>query len=140
MSFVSQPDFNSVDVVFLCMGHGKSASFVESNNIPSRVKIIDLSHDYRLRSEGNDFVYGLPEMNREVICKAKHLANPGCFASAIQLALLPLAHAGLLTEVHIHAITGSTGAGQAPSSTTHFSWRNSNISIYKAFNRLDAKF
>ena len=131
--FVGQPDFSKVDVVFLCMGHGKSASFIESHKIPAGVKIIDLSHDYRLKADGNDFVYGLPEMNRADISQANHLANPGCFATAIQLALLPLAQAGLLNEVHVHAITGSTGAGQAPSPTTHFSWRNNNISIYKAF-------
>ncbi|GAO29076.1 N-acetyl-gamma-glutamyl-phosphate reductase [Geofilum rubicundum] len=131
--FVEKPDFSAVDVVFFCMGHGKSAAFLEGHSIPDRVKIIDLSHDYRLKAEGNDFVYGLPEMSREAIQEATHVANPGCFATAIQLALLPLADAGLLTEVHIHAITGSTGAGQAPSGTTHFSWRNNNISVYKAF-------
>ncbi len=131
--FVEKPDFTVVDVVFLCMGHGKSAGFIHDHNLPASVKIIDLSHDYRLKAEGNDFVYGLPEMSRTAISKANRLANPGCFATAIQLALLPLADAGLLKEVHIHAITGSTGAGQAPSSTTHFSWRNNNISVYKAF-------
>lgn len=131
--FAAAPDFAAIDVVFLCMGHGKSASFVEASDIPAHVKIIDLSNDYRLEAPGNDFVYGLPEMQRAEIKAAQHLANPGCFATAIQLALLPLAAAGRLKEVHIHAITGSTGAGQAPSGTTHFSWRNSNISVYKSF-------
>lgn len=132
--FTEDADFNSVDVLFFCMGHGKSKEFIAANPIPEKVKVIDLSHDFRLKREGNDFVYGLPELNREAICKANKIANPGCFATGIQLALLPLAAAGLLrNEVHVHAITGSTGAGQAPSSTSHFSWRNSNVSVYKAF-------
>jgi len=93
-----------------------------------------LSHDYRLKADGNDFVYGLPEINREVIRTSNRIANPGCFATGIQLAVLPLAAAGVLkNELHVHAITGSTGAGQAPSKTSHFSWRNSNVSVYKAF-------
>lgn len=134
MTFVKDPDFSNCDVIFLCMGHGKSIEFVESNNIPKSIKIIDLSHDYRLKREGNKFIYGLPELNREAIRSASYIANPGCFATGIQLAVLPLAAAGLLTnEVHVHAITGSTGAGQAPSNTSHFSWRNSNVSVYKAF-------
>lgn len=132
--FVADPDFANCDVIFLCMGHGKSREFVQSNDILASVKIIDLSHDYRLKSEGNDFVYGLPELNRDLIRGAAHIANPGCFATGIQLTVLPLAAAGLLTdELHVHAITGSTGAGQAPSKTSHFSWRNSNVSVYKAF-------
>lgn len=131
----SDIDFDAVNVIFLCMGHGKSAEYLEKNDVPQRVKIIDLSHDFRLKREGNDFVYGLPELNREEIRSAKRIANPGCFATGIQLALLPLASAGLLTqEVHVHAITGSTGAGQSPSGTSHFSWRNSNVSVYKAFH------
>lgn len=134
LAFVADPDFASCDVIFLCMGHGKSKEFVNSNDIPASVKIIDLSHDYRLKAEGNDFVYGLPELNRDLIREAVHIANPGCFATGIQLTVLPLAAAGLLTdELHVHAITGSTGAGQAPSKTSHFSWRNSNVSVYKAF-------
>lgn len=132
--FVAEPDFGRCDVIFLCMGHGKSREFVQKNAIPASVKIIDLSHDYRLKAEGNDFVYGLPELNRETIRRSGHIANPGCFATGIQLTVLPLAAAGLLTgELHIHAITGSTGAGQAPSETSHFSWRSGNVSVYKAF-------
>ena len=132
--FVAEPDFSKCDVIYLCMGHGKSKEFVENNNIPKSVKIIDLSHDYRLKAEGNDFVYGLPELNREVIRSSERIANPGCFATGIQLAVLPLAEAGLLNdELHVNAITGSTGAGQAPTRTSHFSWRNSNVSVYKAF-------
>lgn len=132
--FADEVDFSTANVLFLCMGHGKSREFIASNNIPSTVKIIDLSHDFRLKREGNDFVYGLPELNRDAICIANRIANPGCFATGIQLALLPLAKAGLLkNEVHVHAITGSTGAGQAPSTTSHFSWRSGNMSVYKAF-------
>ncbi|HBL76935.1 MAG: N-acetyl-gamma-glutamyl-phosphate reductase [Bacteroidetes bacterium GWF2_42_66] len=132
--FTEDADFNSVDVLFLCMGHGKSKEFVAKNNIPEKVRIIDLSHDFRIKTEENAFVYGLPELNRDAICIANKIANPGCFATGIQLALLPLAKAGLLkNEVHVHAITGSTGAGQAPTETSHFSWRNGNISVYKAF-------
>ncbi len=137
--FADKPDFSIVDVVYICMGHGKSAAFVNENNIPASVKIIDLSHDFRLSAPGNDFVYGLPEMNREAIKNASRIANPGCFATAIQLALLPLAANGFLNEIHVHAITGSTGAGQALSSTTHFSWRNDNVSIYKAFEHQHLK-
>lgn len=127
-------DFDDIDVVFLCSGHGKSIDYLNNTNIPQRVKIIDLSHDFRLKREGNDFVYGLPELNRDQIRVATKIANPGCFATAIQLALIPLAAAGLLIdEVHINAITGSTGAGQAPTKTSHFSWRDNNLSVYKAF-------
>ncbi|MGQ8338359.1 N-acetyl-gamma-glutamyl-phosphate reductase [Sunxiuqinia sp. A32] len=134
IDFVAEADFSKSDVIFLCMGHGKSKEFVEENDIPASVKIIDLSHDYRLKAEGNDFIYGLPEINREKIRSSERIANPGCFATGIQLAVLPLAAAGLLKdELHVHAITGSTGAGQAPSKTSHFSWRNSNVSVYKAF-------
>jgi len=126
--------FEETDIIFLCSGHGKSVEFIAKNNIPSRVKIVDLSHDFRLKRAGNDFVYGLPELNRELIRNANRIANPGCFATAIQLALLPLASAGLLKdEIHVNAITGSTGAGQAPTSTSHFSWRDNNLSVYKAF-------
>jgi len=132
--FVADPDYTACDVIFLCMGHGKSKAFIETNDIPVTVKIIDLSQDYRLTAEGNNFVYGLPELNREAIRSAERIANPGCFATGIQLTILPLAAAGLLSdEVHVHAITGSTGAGQAPTRTSHFSWRSNNVSVYKAF-------
>lgn len=127
-------NFEDTDVVFLCSGHGKSIDFLNNTVIPKHVKIIDMSHDFRLKRAGNDFVYGLPELNREEIRVATKIANPGCFATAIQLALIPLAANGLLTdEVHINAITGSTGAGQAPTDTSHFSWRDNNLSVYKAF-------
>lgn len=130
--FTDELPFDNADVIFLCSGHGQSKKFLEENAVPDSVKIIDLSTDYR--NESNGFVYGLPELNREIIKKVNKIANPGCFATTIQLALLPLAKAGLLnSEVHVSAITGSTGAGQALSASTHFSWRNSNISIYKAF-------
>lgn len=120
-----------VDAIFLCMGHGQSATFVEKNGIPASVAIIDLSRDYRL---SESYVYGLPELNKAAIQQSNRIANCGCFATAIQLGLLPLAFAKKLNQpVHIHAITGSTGAGQKPSPTTHFSWRNNNMSIYKAF-------
>lgn len=134
LQFVAEPDFTAVDVVFFCMGHGKSKEFLQKNTLPEKVKIIDLSHDFRLKKEGNTFVYGLPELNRDLIKNSDKIANPGCFATGIQLAILPLAAAGLIKdELHINAITGSTGAGQAPSSTSHFSWRNNNLSVYKAF-------
>ncbi len=132
--FTEKLGTNVVDVIFLCMGHGKSKEFLSENVIPDHIKIIDLSHDYRLKAEGNDFVYGLPELNREDIKSATKIANPGCFATAIQLALLPIAALGKLNEVHINAITGSTGAGQKPTATSHFSWRNNNLSVYKAFS------
>ncbi len=132
--FTDELPLNSVDVLFLCSAHGDSKKFMEANEIPASVKIVDLSTDYREARADHDFVYGLPELNREAIRKAQRIANPGCFATAIQLALLPLAANGLLTDdVHVNAITGSTGAGVEPSSTSHFSWRNNNISIYKAF-------
>lgn len=132
--FTNKMPFNEVDVIFLCMGHGKSIEFVNNNKLPLSLKIIDLSHDFRLKRNGNDFVYGLPELNKEEIKSAKYIANPGCFATGIQMALLPLAANNLLTdEVHVQAITGSTGAGQKPTSTSHFSWRNGNVSAYKIF-------
>ncbi len=132
--FTSELPFEKVDALFLCSAHGDSKKFMDENEVPASLKIIDLSTDYRQKRDDHDFVYGLPEMNREKICNASHIANPGCFATAIQLALLPLAAAGLIVdEVHVNAITGSTGAGVKPSSTSHFSWRNNNISIYKAF-------
>ncbi len=132
--FSAELDTNVVDVIFLCMGHGKSREFLNENSIPDHIKIIDLSHDYRLKEAGNDFLYGLPELNRDEIKKANKIANPGCFATAIQLALLPIAASSKLNEVHVNAITGSTGAGQKPTATSHFSWRNNNVSIYKAFS------
>ncbi len=125
---------DQVDVLFLCSAHGDSKKFLDNNEIPASVKIIDLSTDYRDARPDHDFVYGLPEMNKKEITSAKHVANPGCFATCIQLALLPLAANNLLhAEIHVNAITGSTGAGVKPSSTSHFSWRNDNISVYKAF-------
>lgn len=130
----TQADYSSVDVIFLCSGHGKSKNFLEQNNLPENLKVIDLSMDFRLESNENEFVYGLPEMNKEAIADAKYIANPGCFATAIELTLLPLAkHQALKDEVHVTAITGSTGAGQAPTETSHFSWKNNNVSLYKAF-------
>ena len=134
IKFVTESDFALADVVFFCMGHGKSKEFLQKHTLPVHVKIIDLSHDFRLEREGNDFVYGLPELNRKLIRRSNKIANPGCFATGIQLAILPLAAAGLIRdELHVNGITGSTGAGQSPGSTTHFSWRNGNVSVYKAF-------
>lgn len=134
LRFTEELPFEEADVLFLCLGHGKSAEFLTNNNIPEGMKIIDLAQDFRLEADGNDFVYGLPEINRERIKKARHVANPGCFATCIQLGLLPAAKMGMITkDVSVNAITGSTGAGQKPTSTSHFSWRNDNISIYKAF-------
>ncbi len=134
LQFEESPDLHEADVLFLCMGHGRSKSFVESLPATYRGKIIDLSNDFRLKKNAGDFVYGLPELQKEKIKKASRIANPGCFATAIQLALLPIAAAKMLNEVHIHAVTGSTGAGQSLGSTTHFSWRNNNMSVYKAFS------
>lgn len=128
----------AIDVLFLCVGHGDAKKFLEANPINDNIKIIDLSQDFRLTRKSQfatrNFVYGLPELNRDAIKTAKNIANPGCFATCIQLGLLPLAAKGLLNkEVHINATTGSTGAGQSLSATSHFSWRNNNLSIYKAF-------
>lgn len=132
MTFTDELPLDKIDAMFICSGHGDSKKFLESHEVPANVKIIDLSQDYRDESEG--FVYGLPEVNRERIKKATKLANPGCFATAIQIGLLPLAAKGLIKgEVHTNGITGSTGAGAKPGATSHFSWRNNNISIYKAF-------
>ena len=129
---------DDIDVLFLCVGHGDAKKFLEENEIPDHIKIIDLSQDFRLsqnsRFKNKNFVYGLPELNREAIKTAENIANPGCFATCLQLGLLPLAANKLLnSEVHITATTGSTGAGQSPSATTHFTWRNDNLSVYKAF-------
>ncbi len=130
----SDIDPEQVDLLFLCSGHGKSLEYMANTMLPEHVKIIDLSHDFRLKRAGNDFVYGLPELNRKIIKQAARIANPGCFATGIQLALLPLAAAGLICDdLHVNAITGSTGAGQAPTKTSHFSWRDNNLSVYKAF-------
>ncbi len=131
--FDTEPDLNQADVLFLCMGHGRSKDFVHGLPSTYKGKIIDLSHDFRLAHAAEGFVYGLPECNRGLIKQSNRIANPGCFATAIQLALLPLAAIRKLSEVHVHAITGSTGAGQAASDTTHFSWRNNNVSVYKSF-------
>ena len=134
MRFTNEMPFDDVDVVFFCFGHGKSELFLREHSIPAKVKIIDLAQDFRLAAPGNDYVYGLPEINRERIAAAQHVANPGCFATCIQLGLLPAAKMHLInTDVSVNAITGSTGAGQKPGATTHFSWRNNNMSIYKAF-------
>lgn len=127
-------EFNpDVDVLFLCKGHGQSATFLQAHAVPETTTIIDLSRDFRLNGE-HTYVYGLPELNRAEIKTNNRIANPGCFATAIQLALLPLAKKQLLAQdIHLHGITGATGAGQAKLDTTHFSWRNNNISVYKAF-------
>jgi len=155
LRFTDQMPFDQVDVVFFCFGHGKSEAFLKEHSIPAHVKIIDLAQDFRVKQpplnppkgglkdsststlggiERGSWVYGLPELNKLEIQQAQHLANPGCFATCIQLALLPAAKLGLLQEdVAVNAITGSTGAGQKPGATTHFSWRNNNLSIYKPF-------
>jgi len=134
LEFTSEMPFDKVDVVFFCFGHGKSEAFLKEHSIPADVKIIDLAQDFRIKGD-HDYVYGLPEIHREEIAKCQHLANPGCFATCIQEGLLPLAKAGLLThDIAVNAITGSTGAGQKPGATTHFSWRNNNFSVYKLFN------
>ncbi len=133
LEFTPELPLDTVDVIFLCMGHGMSKGFMEENEIPEGLKVIDLSHDFRLKGE-HEFIYGLPELNRRATCSSKYVANPGCFATAIQLGLLPLAkNLMLIDDVHVNAITGSTGAGQKPTETSHFSWRNNNVSVYKAF-------
>ena len=138
ISFTSQIN-TKVDTLFLCLGHGNSTTFLEKNNFSKNTKIIDLSNDFRLFTdknfEGKDFVYGLPELDKIVIKTAKYIANPGCFATALQLAILPLAAKGLLNnDIHINAVTGATGAGTSLSTTTHFTYRDNNYSHYKAFN------
>lgn len=133
-------DINSeVDVVFLCLGHGNSKAFLEKHQFSKTTKIIDLSNDFRLKADskfqGKTFVYGLPELNKEAIKSAQYIANPGCFATSIQLSLLPLVKENLLEDdVHVNAVTGATGAGTTPSSTTHFAWRDTNFSSYKVFS------
>ena len=155
LRFTSEMPFDKVDVVFFCFGHGKSEQFLKEHAIPSRVKIIDLAQDFRItptqpsQGEGEDtrsvlpsvggiergaWVYGLPEINKAEIAQTQHLANPGCFATCIQLAMLPALKAGIISgDIHVNGITGSTGAGQKPGATTHFSWRNDNCSVYKTF-------
>lgn len=132
--FSSTPNLH-VDILFLCGGHGAARTFMQTHTLPAHTKVIDLSHDYRVapnhQHQGETFVYGLPELNREAIREARLVANPGCFATAIQLALLPLA-SGYQGEIYITGITGSTGAGQALSPTSHFSWRSNNIQAYKS--------
>lgn len=146
LRFTSELPFDAVDVVFFCFGHGKSEAFMREHDIPTHVKVIDLAQDFRLAPEkvirtqhptpaAHDFVYGLPEINRQAIASAMHVANPGCFATCIQLGLLPAAKMGLLrSDVSVNAVTGSTGAGVKPGATTHFSWRSNNMSVYKAFH------
>jgi len=137
MAFTNKINVN-VDVLFLCLGHGNSTAFLKQNTFSENTRIIDLSNDFRLEADkvfnGKDFVYGLPELQKEAITKGNYIANPGCFATAIQLAILPLADANLIKEdVHINAVTGATGAGTSLSKTTHFTWRDNNFSHYKAF-------
>lgn len=140
MIFRETIDLQSTDVLFLCKGHGESVRFLKDNTVPDHLKIIDLSHDYRLKSQDNDFVYGLPELNRAVISSSQKIANPGCFATAIQLGLLPAASQNMIEgDIHTSGITGSTGAGQSLSRTSHFSWRNNNMSVYKPFTHQHLK-
>lgn len=137
--FSDSHPLEDVDILFLCSAHGDSKKFWEANQRPAGLKVIDLAQDFRDESEG--YVYGLPEINIARIAKADSIANPGCFATAIQLSLLPLAAAGLLPDgdINITALTGSTGAGVKPGATTHFSWRNDNISVYKPFTHQHLK-
>lgn len=133
LRFTSEMPFDDVDVVFFCFGHGKSEQFLKEHNVPARVKIIDLAQDFRIKGD-HDYVYGLPEIHKEQVANARHVANPGCFATCIQLGLLPAAKMGLINDdIAVNGITGSTGAGQKPGATTHFSWRNNNMSTYKLF-------
>lgn len=132
--FTDELPLESIDLLFFCTAHGDTRKFMDSHRLPDELKVIDLSMDYRIKGQDHDFIYGLPELNRRDTCKRRYVANPGCFATCIELALLPLAKEHLLNgDVSVNAITGSTGAGVKPSSTTHFSWRNNNISIYKPF-------
>lgn len=134
LTFSSEVRYEGLDVVFLALGHGDARVFMENNPVPAEIHVIDLSRDYRLKPDAGNFIYGLPELNREVLKASSRVANPGCFATAIQLGLLPLASQNCLGEdVHIQALTGSTGAGQALRETSHFSWRNNNVSAYKVF-------
>ena len=132
--FTDELPLDEVDVVFFCTAHGDTKKFMDCHNLPEDLRIIDLSMDYRIADGSHDFVYGLPELNRRAVCHSKHVANPGCFATCIQLGLLPLAkHLLLNDDIMVNAITGSTGAGVKPGPTSHFSWRNNNLSIYKPF-------
>lgn len=134
MTFTNQLPFDQIDVLFFCTAHGDTRKFLEEHTLPENLKVIDLSQDFRLAAEDNKFIYGLPELNRRAICHSQYVANPGCFATAIQLALLPLARNLMLNDdIYVNAITGSTGAGVKPQATTHFSWRTDNISVYKPF-------
>ena len=134
LRFTDELPLDTIDLLFFCSAHGDTRKFMESHQLPDELKVIDLSMDYRLKSNEHDFIYGLPELNRRNTCKSRYVANPGCFATCIELGLLPLAKHHLLKgEISVNAITGSTGAGVKPSSTTHFSWRNNNISVYKPF-------
>ena len=140
IAFTDELPFCEIDALFLCLGHGEAKGFLEKHPVPANIHIIDLSQDFRIQAPGHDYVYGLPELNKDAIRHAQHIANPGCFATAIQLAILPLASAHLLKdEVHVNAITGSTGAGQKPTDTTHFSWRNNNVSAYEIFKHRHLK-
>ncbi|MBQ5751573.1 MAG: N-acetyl-gamma-glutamyl-phosphate reductase [Bacteroidaceae bacterium] len=132
--FTDEMPFEEIDLLFFCTAHGDTRKFLESHALPDELKVIDLSMDYRIKSNNHDFIYGLPELNRRHTCKSRYVANPGCFATCIELGLLPLAKEHLLKgDISVNAITGSTGAGVKPSATTHHSWRDNNISIYKPF-------
>lgn len=132
--FTDELPFEDIDLLFFCTAHGDTRKFLESHALPDELKVIDLSMDYRIKSHDHDFIYGLPELNRRNTCKSRYVANPGCFATCIELGLLPLAKEHLLKgDISVNAITGSTGAGVKPQANTHFSWRNDNISIYKPF-------
>ena len=134
LMFTDEMPFEEIDLLFLCNAHGDSRKFMENNVLPDELKVIDLSMDFRIKGQDHDFIYGLPELNRRNTCKSRYVANPGCFATCIELALLPLAKEHLLKgDVSVNAITGSTGAGVKPTASTHFSWRNNNMSIYKPF-------
>ncbi|MDR0844472.1 MAG: N-acetyl-gamma-glutamyl-phosphate reductase [Tannerella sp.] len=134
LRFGSLTPLDEINLLFFCTAHGDTKKFLDNNPVPESLKIIDLSMDYRLAAPNHTFVYGLPELNRRAICNAQYVANPGCFATCIQLAVLPLAkHLMLNNDIHVNAVTGSTGAGVKPADTSHFSWRNDNISIYKPF-------
>ena len=134
LMFTDEMPFEEIDLLFFCTAHGDTRKFLESHQLPDELKVIDLSMDYRIKNHEHDFIYGLPELNRRATCKSRYVANPGCFATCIELGLLPLAKEHLLKgDVSVNAITGSTGAGVKPSATTHYSWRNNNISIYKPF-------
>ena len=134
LTFTDEMPFDEIDLLFFCTAHGDTRKFLDTHTLPDELKIIDLSMDYRIKSAEHDFIYGLPELNRRKTCKSRYVANPGCFATCIELGLLPLAKEHLLKgDISVNAITGSTGAGVKPSTTPHFSWRNNNLSIYKPF-------